>query len=73
MALLHEKINVFRRIGVAVYKFVLPFSGQKESMMKFIHNTKKGWRMNGSICEIEPGKKFISVKCICQVETTHML
>lgn len=42
MALLHEKINVFRRIGVAVYKFVLPFSGQKESMMKFIHNTKKG-------------------------------
>ena len=67
--LLPEEIKAFNDIGIKLTEPVVTFrilqrvNGQLHA---YNHKSVK----NGSICEIEPGKKFISIKHFCKIRNS---
>ena len=64
IVLLPEEIKAFNDIGIKLTGPVVTFrvlQRVNDQLHAYNHKSVK----NGSICEIEPGKKFISIKCFC--------
>ena len=62
--LLPDEIKAFDNIGIKVTEPILTFRVLKrihDQLHSYNHKSAK----NGSICEIEPGKNFISIKYFC--------
>ena len=71
--LLPEERKAFLKIGINITGPIVTFRGLQR-LYDQIHSYSQKPVKNGSICEIEPGHKFISVKCFCQVENnTYVL
>ena len=69
--LLPEERKAFLKIGINITGPIVTFRGLQR-LYDQMHSYSQKSVKNGSICEIEPGNKFISVKCFCQVENNTL-
>ena len=68
--LLLDEIKAFDNIGIKVTEPILTFRVLKR-MHDQLHSYNHKSVKNGSICEIEPGKNFISIKYFCQLPNNN--
>ena len=69
--LLHEEITAFNDIGIKLKPTepVVTFRILQRVNDK-LHAYKQKSVKNGSICEIQPGKKFVCIKCFCKIRNS---
>ena len=63
--LLPEEIQAFSNVGIQITEPIVTFR-VFQRIYDQLHACNPKSVKNGSICEIEPGKQFISIKCFCQ-------
>ena len=68
--LLLDEIKAFDNIGIKVTEPILTFRVLKR-MHDQLHSYNHKSVKNGSICEIEPGKNFITIKYFCQLPNNN--